>query len=153
MDSKSRKLILVCLVFLVGLLGLQLVRRKPPNRDAPQDGSKIVSMSPSLTEILFELGLGKNLVGVTTYCNYPPETAQIEKIGDFVNPNFERILNLHPDLIFAERWTSSRIVSRLRDAGLTVVEIQSPRSIADIYVTIASVGREVSRGPCPGNHR
>jgi len=145
MDSKSRKLILVCLVFLVGLLGLQLVRRKPPNRDAPQDGSKIVSMSPSLTEILFELGLGKNLVGVTTYCNYPPETAQIEKIGDFVNPNFERILNLHPDLIFAERWTSSRIVSRLRDAGLTVVEIQSPRSIADIYVTIASVGREVSR--------
>ncbi len=145
MDSKTGKFVLVCLLFLAGLLLFQHIRRYRPHPANVGQTQKIVSMSPSLTEILFEMGLGNNLVGVTNYCVYPPETAQIEKIGDFVNPNFERILDLRPDLIFAERWSSSRIVSRLRNAGLKVVEIQSPRSIDEIYQTILAVGQEVSQ--------
>ena len=145
MDSKTGKFVLVCLLFLAGLLLFQQIRRYRPHPANVGQTHKIVSMSPSLTEILFELGLGKNLVGVTNYCVYPPETARIEKIGDFVNPNFERILDLRPNLIFAERWSSSRIVSRLRDAGLKIVEIQTPRSIDEIYATILEVGQAVSQ--------
>jgi len=145
MDSKTGKFVLVCLLFLAGLLLFQQIRRYRPHPANVGQTHKIVSMSPSLTEILFEMGLGNNLVGVTNYCVYPPETARIEKIGDFVNPNFERILDLRPDLIFAERWSSSRIVSRLRNAGLKIVEIQSPRSIDEIYQTILAVGQEVSQ--------
>ena len=144
MDSKTGKFILICLLFLAGLLLFQQIRHYRPHPGDAGQALKIVSLSPSLTEILFELGMGKNLVGVTNYCVYPPETARIEKIGDFVNPNFERILDLRPNLIFAERWSSSRIVSRLRDAGVTVVEIQSPRSIDEIYKTILAVGQAVS---------
>ena len=145
MDSKTRKFVLVCLLFLAGLLLFQQLRHYQPHPMDLGQTQRIISMSPSLTEILFELGSGKSLVGVTNYCVYPPETAQIEKIGDFVNPNFERILDLHPDLIFAERWTSSRIVSRLRDAGVNVVEIPPPRSIDEIYKTILAVGQAVSQ--------
>lgn len=144
MDSKTGKFILICLLFLAGLLLFQQVRHYRSHPGNAGLNQKIVSLSPSLTEILFELGMGKNLVGVTNYCVYPPETARIEKIGDFVNPNFERIIDLRPDLIFAERWSSSRIVSRLRDAGVKIVEIQSPRSIDDIYGTILAVGKAVS---------
>jgi iron complex transport system substrate-binding protein len=53
---------------------------------------KIVSLDPSLTEILFAAGLGKNIVGVTKHCNFPKETKSIDKLGDYNNPNIEKIL-------------------------------------------------------------
>ena len=145
MDPKTRKFTLFCLLFLIGLLLIQQLRHHRAHAVKGGQNQKIVSMSPSLTEILFELGLGGNLVGVTNYCVYPPETAQIEKIGDFVNPNFEKILDLRPDLIFAERWSSSRIVQRLKDTGMKVVEIQTPRSIDEIYGAILEVGQALRR--------
>jgi iron complex transport system substrate-binding protein len=145
MDYKTGKFVFACLFLLVSLLLFQQVYPHRPRSERAGQARRIISMSPSLTEILFELGEGKDLVGVTNYCVYPPEAAQIEKIGDFINPNFERILDLHPDVIFAERWSSSRIVSRLRDAGLGVVEVRTPRSINEIYGTILEVGRAISQ--------
>jgi iron complex transport system substrate-binding protein len=60
---------------------------------------RIISMAPSVTETLFALGLGDRVVGVSRFCNYPPEAAQKPRIGGLFDPNFEAIVALHPDLI------------------------------------------------------
>ena len=60
---------------------------------APQ---RIVSTGPSITEILFALGLGPKVVGVTDYCNYPPEARKIQRIGTWMTPNMEAILKHAP---------------------------------------------------------
>ncbi len=140
-----KKFILACLSLVLGLLIYQQFFQTRAVHAPASSGQRLISLSPSLTEILFELGVGDHLVGVTTYCVYPPEAQKKEKVGDFVNPNFEKMLNLKPDLVFAESWSSSKIVSRLRESGLNVVEVNSPRSIEEIYQVILRVGQAVQR--------
>ena len=60
-------------------------------RETPQ---RIVSLGPSITEILFDLGVGNKVVGVTTFCDYPPCVLKFPKIGGFVNPNIEKIISI-----------------------------------------------------------
>ncbi len=111
----------------------------------PEPLGRIVSLAPNLTELLFELGVGSRVVGVTTYCVYPPETQKIEKIGGFINPSLEKILSLEPQLVFSERWTSSKTVPNLRRLGLNVVEVPSPFSLAEIYQLMRITGEAIGR--------
>jgi len=60
---------------------------------------RIISLAPSITETLFELGLGDRIVGVTSYCIYPPQVNKITQVGSFMSPNFEAIVSLKPDLV------------------------------------------------------
>jgi len=60
---------------------------------------RIVSMAPSITETVFALGCGNRLVGVTDFCHFPPEAKAIPKVGGYLNPNWEAILRLQPDLL------------------------------------------------------
>jgi iron complex transport system substrate-binding protein len=60
---------------------------------------RIISLAPSITETLFELGLGGNVVGVTRYCNYPPEARNKERVGGYYDPSYEEIVRLKPDLV------------------------------------------------------
>lgn len=61
---------------------------------------RIVSLAPSLTETLFALGLGENVVGVTRYCDYPEEAKGKPKIGGYADPSYEAILSKRPDVVF-----------------------------------------------------
>jgi len=61
--------------------------------------ARIVSLAPSITEVLFELGLGPRVVGVTTFCDYPPEATAIAKVGGLLDPNIEAIVTTRPDLV------------------------------------------------------
>ena len=111
----------------------------------PELPGRIVSLAPNLTELLFELGVGSRVVGVTTYCVYPPETQKIEKIGGFINPSLEKIVSLKPQLVVSERWTSSKTVPSLRRLGLRVVEAPSPFSLTEIYQLMRIVGDSIGR--------
>jgi len=66
----------------------------------PEKIERAISLAPSLTESIFAVGAGGRLVGVTTYCDHPPETASIEKIGDTQTPNIEKIVALRPQVVF-----------------------------------------------------
>ncbi len=140
-----KKLIAAIIVILLAVLAIQYARVVSVSRTSGVGHPRIVSLAPSLTEILFELGVGENVVGVTRYCTYPPEAQKKEKIGDFISPNIEKIVSLRPELVLAERWTSSKIVSRLRQMGLNVVETVSPTSLAEIYQVIREVGTAVGK--------
>src|SRR5207244_2288717 len=68
-----------------------------------QPPSRIVSLSPAVTELLFALGVGDRLVGRTTWCDYPPAARQVPSVGDGLNPNIEAVAARHPDLVVLYR--------------------------------------------------
>ena len=61
------------------------------------EARRIISLAPSITESLYALGLGDRVVGVTTYCRYPPATTSVEKVGGYTDANLEQLLALRPD--------------------------------------------------------
>jgi len=96
-----------------------------------------VSLAPSHTEILFELGLEKEIVGVTTYCNYPEPAKRKEKVGDYLSPNVEKIVSLKPNYVFC--LTENPYISKLKKLGVTVVA-KNPQSVPAIRETIEYFG-------------
>jgi iron complex transport system substrate-binding protein len=98
---------------------------------------KIISLSPSNTEVVFALGLEDRLVGVTEYCNYPPEAQEKEIVGGFSTPNIERIMELQPDLIIASTIHAEE-VPRMEELGMTVLVIESS-TLIDLYTSISLV--------------
>ena len=107
------------------------------------EATRIISLAPSITEILFALGVGDRLVGVSTYCDYPPEAKRIDHIGTFLEPNVERILAKRPDLVIGVPSPDNRApVERLQDLGLRVL-IVNPEHIADILAAIETVADAV----------
>lgn len=106
----------------------------------PSTPQRIISLAPANTEILYALGLGSRIVGVTDYCNYPAETASVEKVGGYSTPNIEKILAANPDLIVASFGNTEEVADRLRDFGLTVIST-NPLSIEDVLNDIRLIGK------------
>jgi iron complex transport system substrate-binding protein len=100
---------------------------------------RIVSLAPSNTEILFDLGLGDKVVGVTDWCNYPPEALDKEKVGAYDTPDIEKILALNPDLILVAHGTTMDVINNLDGLGLTVFGIEST-DLDDVLNDIRTVG-------------
>ncbi len=86
---------------------------------------RIISLAPSNTEILFPLGLGGRVVGVTDYCDYPPEALNKTKVGGYANPDVEKIVALDPDLILVAHGTPMEVVNSMAGLGLTVFGIKT----------------------------
>jgi iron complex transport system substrate-binding protein len=102
---------------------------------------RIVSLAPNITEILFALGLGDRIVGVTRYCDFPPEALLKEKIGGMVDPNLEKIQSLRPDLIIAFRGNPLGVLNKLRSLHFPVFVLNLGSSLDGLFETIAKVGR------------
>ena len=100
---------------------------------------RIVSLAPAGTEILFALGQGKKVVGVTSYDDYPSQVASIAKVGDFAGPNVEAVAAAKPDLILATTGVQADVVTKLEALGATVV-VLDPQSLMGVYNDIAKVG-------------
>jgi len=106
--------------------------------------SRIVSLVPSLTETLFDYGVGDRLVGRTRYCTEPSTVIQrVEAIGGTKNPDIERIVELEPDLVIANK-EENRLedYQRLRDAGLEVW-VCHPRTVGEAACMFSELGRVV----------
>lgn len=102
--------------------------------------TKIVSLAPSNTEVLFALGLGDKVVGVTSYCNYPEEATTKEVIGSYKQFNLERIVELNPDLVLISGSGEEEDNKILRDAGIKVLGFE-PKSIGDVMKDIELIGK------------
>ncbi len=103
--------------------------------------ARIVFTAPSCTEILYALGVGPRVVGVTTVDNYPPEVKDVPKIGTFAKPSVEAITAADPDLVVAVM-RGKEALEPLVDAGKTVV-VLNPDSLAGVYRDIEMVGAAV----------
>ncbi len=100
----------------------------------------IVSLAPSNTEILYALGLRDKIVGITEFCNYPPEAAEKPKVGGFSDVNTEKVVELEPDLILAASIHVAETVPALEKLGLTVVVI-APPDVPAVLEGIRLVGK------------
>ena len=100
---------------------------------------RIISLAPSNTEILFALGLGDRVVGVTDYCDYPPEALNKTKVGGYANPDIEKIVALNPDLVLVAYGTPMDVINTMVGLGLTVFGIKTT-DLDDLLNDIRRVG-------------
>lgn len=120
---------------LILLLGAVLAWGAEPQR--------IISTAPSITETLFAMGLGPKVVGVTVYCAYPPEVLKLPKIGTFLKPNIESMVDLHPDLVVVQR-QGNRLGEQLDLLHIRHVDVQS-ENLDFIYKGALAIGEATGR--------
>jgi iron complex transport system substrate-binding protein len=113
-------------------LGRKVVLEKDPCR--------IVSLAPNLTEILYYLGLGDRVAGVTDHSSYPPEALDKPRVGSYINSNIEKIIGLSPDLVIGTKdGNQPGAVYLLEQAGIPVYVV-NPRDVRDVISTINEIG-------------
>ncbi|MHA2339850.1 MAG: ABC transporter substrate-binding protein [Candidatus Hodarchaeales archaeon] len=121
--------------------------------EVPKHPKRIISMAPTITEILFALEVDDRLYGVTTYCNYPVDVQTKTKIGGFSTPNIEIIVSLEPDLVF---WAKEdlNVIEALEAYNITIIVI-IPHNLDDVLKNVKDIGvlvdeeekgKEVSNG-------
>jgi iron complex transport system substrate-binding protein len=119
-------------------LGREVVLEAAPKR--------IVSLGPNITEILFAIGLDKEIVGVTLFSDYPEGAKEKAVVGSYVNVNLERLISLSPDLVISTSDGNPKgSIERLFSMGIPVFVIAPPRNIGDINSAIRSIGRITGR--------
>ncbi|MCD6328504.1 cobalamin-binding protein [bacterium] len=110
------------------------------------DAKRIVSLAPNITEILFALGLGERVVGVSSFSNYPPAANALPNVGGFSSPNLEAIVSLSPDIVIATMdGNPKREVEKLRALGIQVFCI-FPNDISGLIKSIDLLGQVLSCG-------
>lgn len=113
-------------------LGFEITLDKKPER--------IISLAPNNTEMLFALGLDQEIVGVTTFANYPAAALNKEKIGTITDPNIEKIISLKPDLVVAAGINKMETIQKLKELGISVVGFY-PSKIDDIFIEFKRLGK------------
>ncbi|MBN1592500.1 MAG: cobalamin-binding protein [Candidatus Coatesbacteria bacterium] len=110
-----------------------------------RDAKKIVTLAPNLTEIVCSLGLGENLVGVSSYSNYPKEVNALPKVGGFAALNVEMIASLTPDIVLATMDGNSEIdINKLRSLGIAVFCV-FPNDMQGLLKAIGQLGKLLGR--------
>lgn len=107
--------------------------------------TRVISLAPHLTELMFSIGAGAQIVGTVHSADYPESTAEIPKVGDSASIDMEMVVTLRPDLVLA--WQSgngSALAGRLRGLGLAVF-VSEPESLAQIESTVRSLGALTGR--------
>lgn len=133
----ARYIMLLCLALI-----LAGCRRQAPATSQPS--VRVVSLAPSITEILFLIGAGDLVVGRTTACDYPPEASGVPVVGDFGAPSLERLLAVRPTLVIEVDLADETTGQKIDSIGLTRRRIPCSR-LEDIPNAIAAVGRLVGR--------
>lgn len=98
---------------------------------------RIISLSPSTTETLFALGLGNKVVGRTRFCNYPPEAKLIKEVGGYVDPNYEAMVSLNPDLVILLP-EQEKVKEYLTDLRINYLEVNN-KTVSNILSTIKTI--------------
>lgn len=147
-ECKARRLSFASYLLAISLLGaltplhadIRLTDDRGREVALAEPASRIVSLAPHLTELLFAAGAGDKVVGVSRHSDYPEEARNIAKVGDAYQLNLERMAALDPDLIVAWRsGNSSSQIARLESLGLKVF-VSEPRTLLDISRLLKTFG-------------
>ena len=101
---------------------------------------KIVCLSPALTEILFEMGYGENIIGRSSYCDYPSAVTETQDLGSSAAPDIDRIIQLRPELVLTATAIASRDVLRMSEAGIKTLVISAPTTIEEFSANYIALG-------------
>lgn len=132
-----RKGVSLCIIFILNVILCYF------SADSLEKGlpfSRIVSLAPAITEVLFAIGAGDKVVGVTVFDNYPEEVKSIPKVGDFSNPSLERILYLKPDLVLGISNMHRGLLDRIEALGITCYSFNLYDRLDELYSMIELLG-------------
>ena len=108
--------------------------------------ARVVSLAPSVTEMLFAIGAGERVVGVTQFCDYPPEAQTRPKVG-YTHPNLESIIALQPDLVVTSReFIQADLLGKFEQLKVPVFILEA-KTIEDVLSHIQTLGRMLDRAP------
>jgi iron complex transport system substrate-binding protein len=119
-------------------IGRQITVKTSPQR--------IISLAPSITEMLFALNLADRVVGVTSYCDFPVEAKAKEKVGDTLKPNLERLIALKPDLVLISTASQLEKITAQLDQLSIPVFVLNPKTVQQVIASIRKIG-EIADAP------
>lgn len=133
-------------ILFVLLLAASVFAQSVTEVSSNEDDLRIVSLAPNVTEIIYALGSGDQLVGRTDYCNYPEEALAITSIGTLWEPNLEAILSLDADIAIASSIVDPSFIDSLKAAGIDAYQFYEEESLDGTYALIekvaACIGKE-----------
>jgi len=112
--------------------------------DAPQSPHRIICLAPSITETVFALGEGEDVIGVTDYTDYPPQARLKSSVGGLIDPSIEKIVSLRPDLVLATRELNRRETVQELDRLRIPVFVINPRGLDGILASILDIGQALN---------
>ncbi len=139
--TKRRSMFAILAVAVLLACLVNYLLRKADSRDAVRPAgnpTRIVSLSPSITEILFALELGDRVVGVTRYCTYPPDAQNRALVGGYFDPNYEAILALRPDLVLTRK-DHTDAIKHLRGLDVPIATVNH-RDLAGVIESVSVIG-------------
>jgi iron complex transport system substrate-binding protein len=142
MAARAKRLTLLCLVLLAG--GVALLRSEPPPQRPRPIPQRIVSLVPALTEVLFAVGAGPQVVAVSSFDVYPPEVQKLPRVGALLDPDTERILALRPDMV-AVYGSQSDLEAQLGRAGVRTYSYRHG-GISSVVDSMQELGDITGRG-------
>ena len=107
--------------------------------------ARIISLTPSTTEILYGVGAFERVVAVSDYCTYPPGVSGLPRVGGWNNPNMEQIASLRPDLVVFSDAQAQFVKDKVEAAGIRTLAVPS-QTLEDAYTSIEMVGRAAGEG-------
>ena len=146
MAARQAKLIALLLLVLCGAspLGSHVQSRSPERSSAqPRTATRIVSLVPNVTEMLFAIGAGRQVVGVSSYEDFPPETKTVPRVGALLDPDTERIFSLRPDLVIVYG-SQSELEGQFARAGIRVYAYRHS-GVDNVLQTIRDLGTITGR--------
>lgn len=148
-------ILMISIVFVVGMTGCIKEKSQQDNQTSEsaihftdftgneitmdEYPQRIVSLSPTSTEIMFAIGAQDKLVGVTNSCDYPAGALEIQKVGEFSGPNLEMIINLKPDVVIGGTYIQEDVTKALAELGVPVISTEA-ENIDDIFTSIEILG-------------
>jgi iron complex transport system substrate-binding protein len=128
------------IVVLIAIGAIAVRGAEPRAAEAPK---RIVSLVPALTEMLYAIGAGPQVVGVSSFDDFPPEVKSLPRVGALVDPDMERILSLRPDLVIVYG-SQTAVETQLARAGIRAYSYRHA-GLAGVLSTIRDLGRTLSR--------
>jgi iron complex transport system substrate-binding protein len=132
----------IMLLLTVTFLSISGIAFSPPlHREPVEPAKRIISLAPSITEILYALNLDERIVAVTNFCDYPPRTKEKPKIGGMLNPSLEAIVSMSPDIVLMTTdGNPKEVEERLKQLGIKTYVFRA-RRLAELPEGIRDMGK------------
>jgi iron complex transport system substrate-binding protein len=146
MPSASRVLLFVCLATALGYsatLGPGSTPAAVTQQGSSNRPARIISLIPAVTEMLFAIGAGEQVIAVSSFDHYPPQVEKLERVGALLDPNLERILSLRPDLVVVYA-TQADLRQQLDRAGIAQF-VYRHGGLSHVTATMRELGQRTSR--------
>lgn len=141
--SRTYIILILVLTFLLqagGILAEQVTDQVGRTLIVPENPVRVIALAPSITEIIYDLGQEKRLVGVTQFSTYPSEAESLPRVGSYIRLDIEKIISLKPDLCLATKdGNPKHIFDKIVSLGIPVYVI-NPRNLQQIMDAITSLG-------------